>query len=1074
MAAVAPADAGPGAVVVPAPVEEPAVDRAKHPSGIVPQLQNVVATVDLGCKLELKDIALHARNAEYNPKRFAAVIMRIREPKTTALIFASGKMVCTGAKSEAESRLAAKKYCRIVQRTGFEEVKMKDFKIQNMVGSCDVKFPIRLEGLAYSHGYFATYEPELFPGLIYRMKDPKIVLLIFVSGKVVLTGAKQREQIYAAFENIYPTLQEFRKRDAADAAGLAALAAAPAGADAARAPGAPGSSAAAAAAGGLGGGMMPPPARRQGGPMQPPPATPGPEHGAPAATPAHHDSRPPPTPQHAPPATPAYVPPATPAWQIPATPGFASMPSLPAYRAPAAPMAPPLPRAPGAPPPKQSIQRSRAAMQSLQARSARCGVAQRGSSRLQVVARAEAIAVPAGKKVEPKGDRVLVKVAKQEEKTRGGILLPVSAQKRPTSGDVVSLGDGRVGDGSVRPFTLKPGQTVLYSKFGFMYTELKAGEDELILIREDDVIGVLPRSDAVADDIPELVPLGDRVLIRVEETADVTIGGVVLPDSAKERPLSGTVVRAGPGKYDADAEGGRKAMIVKPGDKVLYFKYAGDNMETPDGAKFIRASLFDRGTIAELRDIGERRHGGSAAPTAAAPAATAAAPRAQLRARVSALRFPGSAKMAPVLLDEVDARSYGGGLWVRNEFLIDFAPGTPPDERARIERLIASEGGAVIYRGGVAFEGLVFRGPESLAGKVHVLNCLVDSHAVQRAAPNMVSSVDAVQRDPGWGLDRIDARKLPLNKRYAYNSTGAGVTVYVVDSGVATAHADFGGRAAFGADLINDGSLQGDCHGHGTHVAGVVAGTRFGAAKRASVVSVRILDCTGAGDSSAFFAALDWITADATGGARRKRCVVNLSISFGGAVPMIDDAIRNAQNASGCAFVVAAGNSNKNACTYSPGSTAEAITVGATDAGDARSSFSNFGRCLDLFAPGSVIPSASNTDPTGTVLYSGTSQAAPHVAGAARGAQRGAQRGAARLPQSRSRPAPPAVRRRPPTPPAARRPPPARAGVAALFLSRNPTASPQQVRDALVAGAARGVLTGIGTGSPNRLLWNHW
>ncbi|GAA5938857.1 TATA-binding protein [Sporobolomyces koalae] len=178
--------------------------------GIVPTLQNIVATVNLECKLDLKTIALHARNAEYSPKRFAAVIMRIREPKTTALVFASGKVVVTGAKSEDDSRLAARKYARIIQKLGFE-TKFTDFKIQNIVGSCDVKFPIRLEGLAFSHGHFSSYEPELFPGLIYRMVKPKVVLLIFVSGKIVLTGAKFREEIYQAFAQIYPVLNEYRK-----------------------------------------------------------------------------------------------------------------------------------------------------------------------------------------------------------------------------------------------------------------------------------------------------------------------------------------------------------------------------------------------------------------------------------------------------------------------------------------------------------------------------------------------------------------------------------------------------------------------------------------------------------------------------------------------------------------------------------------------------------------------------------------------------------------------------------------------------------------------------------------------
>ncbi|XP_003742533.1 TATA-box-binding protein [Galendromus occidentalis] len=193
------------APATPAPQTPASVDP-----NIIPQLQNIVSTVNLGCRLDLKKIALQARNAEYNPKRFAAVIMRIREPRTTALIFSSGKMVCTGAKSEDQSRLAARKYARIVQKLGFE-AKFLDFKIQNMVGSCDVRFPIRLEGLVLTHCQFSSYEPELFPGLIYRMVKPRIVLLIFVSGKVVLTGAKVRSEIYEAFDNIYPILKGFRK-----------------------------------------------------------------------------------------------------------------------------------------------------------------------------------------------------------------------------------------------------------------------------------------------------------------------------------------------------------------------------------------------------------------------------------------------------------------------------------------------------------------------------------------------------------------------------------------------------------------------------------------------------------------------------------------------------------------------------------------------------------------------------------------------------------------------------------------------------------------------------------------------
>lgn len=177
--------------------------------GIVPQLQNIVSTMNLCCALDLRKIALQARNAEYNPRRFAAVIMRIREPRTTALLFRSGKVVCTGARSEIQSRIAARKFARIAQKLGYD-AKFTDFKIQNIVASCDVGFSIKLESLALNHSQFSCYEPELFPGLVYRMVQPCILLLVFVSGKVVLTGAKVREDIYKAFNNIYPILKKYR------------------------------------------------------------------------------------------------------------------------------------------------------------------------------------------------------------------------------------------------------------------------------------------------------------------------------------------------------------------------------------------------------------------------------------------------------------------------------------------------------------------------------------------------------------------------------------------------------------------------------------------------------------------------------------------------------------------------------------------------------------------------------------------------------------------------------------------------------------------------------------------------
>jgi transcription initiation factor TFIID TATA-box-binding protein len=155
---------------------------------------------------------LGCRNAEFNPRRFAAVIIRIRDPKTTALIFRSGKMVITGAKSEEKSEQAAKQYAKMIKKVGTPDVKLQEFKIQNIVGSCGVNFAISLESLNTGHSTFSTYEPELFPGLIYRMHKPKIVLLIFASGKIVLTGAKTREDIYSAFDNIFGVLKQFEKK----------------------------------------------------------------------------------------------------------------------------------------------------------------------------------------------------------------------------------------------------------------------------------------------------------------------------------------------------------------------------------------------------------------------------------------------------------------------------------------------------------------------------------------------------------------------------------------------------------------------------------------------------------------------------------------------------------------------------------------------------------------------------------------------------------------------------------------------------------------------------------------------
>lgn len=168
-------------------------------------------SANLGVRLDLKKIALKCRNTEFNPRRFGAVIMRLREPRATALIFASGKMCITGVKSAHNATLATKKFAYIVERVGFKPQEFMDFKVQNMVGTTDVGFPIRLEGLVYAHSTFASYEPELFPGLIYRLVSPRVVFLIFVSGKIVITGAKTENDLSQAFTKLYPVLVEYRK-----------------------------------------------------------------------------------------------------------------------------------------------------------------------------------------------------------------------------------------------------------------------------------------------------------------------------------------------------------------------------------------------------------------------------------------------------------------------------------------------------------------------------------------------------------------------------------------------------------------------------------------------------------------------------------------------------------------------------------------------------------------------------------------------------------------------------------------------------------------------------------------------
>ncbi|MEV6345317.1 S8 family peptidase [Actinoplanes sp. NPDC051851] len=348
---------------------------------------------------------------------------------------------------------------------------------------------------------------------------------------------------------------------------------------------------------------------------------------------------------------------------------------------------------------------------------------------------------------------------------------------------------------------------------------------------------------------------------------------------------------------------------------------------------------------------------------------------------------------------------------VPGSYIVILKDGTVSTVGTRANRLAAKYSGAVDSVYTSAVKGFAASMSATAAKR------LAADPAVAYVEQNQVISIGATQSGATWGIDRIDQAALPLSGTYTYPSTASGVHAYIIDTGILTTHTDFGGRAVSGYDFVDGDSNATDCNGHGTHVAGTVGGTTYGVAKAVQLVAVRVLNCSGSGTTAGVVNGINWVTSNAI-----KPAVANMSLG-GSASTTLDTAVSNSI-AAGITYGIAAGNSSANACNYSPARVTTAITVGATTSADARASYSNYGSCLDIFAPGTSITSDWYSSTSATNTISGTSMATPHVVGAA-----------------------------------------------ALVLQANPSYTPAQVASYLTTNATSGVVTSPGTSSPNKLLF---